>query len=165
MESNKKFVVDTGSARGSNVSSEELLQALRDMDNWLRSNVPGYSPNNGGNSPPDFPAHLSLLISIHDGGLQLHETFKTLSAAAVQQTKNSNLNKASWPSNAIPFAASSDGDLLLVLENGEVAQWNDEGIIENLAQNIGLFVEGIRNKMLMRKFQYLGEDCGLIEGV
>lgn len=165
MESNKKFVVDSGSARGSNVSSEELLQALRDMDNWLRSNVPSYNPNNGREPAAGLPLYLSLLISNHDGGIQLHETFKTLSSEAIQQNQNLNSSNGNWPAHAIPFAASNDGDLLLLLETGEVAQWNDEGIVENLAQNLGLFIEGIRNKMLTRKFQYLGEDCGLIEGV
>jgi hypothetical protein len=165
MESSKKFVVDSGSARGSNITSEEVHQALRDMDNWLHTNIPSYKPNNGGGSPSDFPQFLSLLISNHDGGIQLHETFKTLSVASINLSRSSNASKSAWPAGSIPFASSNDGDLLIILASGEVSQWNEDGIVEHLAQNLGLFIENLRNKMLSRKFQYLGEDCGLIEGV
>ena len=47
MESNKKFSVDSGHARGENISIEEIHQALRDIMNWLLTNIPSYSPPPG----------------------------------------------------------------------------------------------------------------------
>lgn len=166
MEANKKFVVDTGSARGSNITLEEVQQALRDMDNWLRSAIPNYSPAAGLPSPPnDYPPFLQAVLSQHNGGLQLHETFKTLSLSSIHSTLSQNSSSPAWPASSIPFGANSEDDLLLLLNSGEVVQWNSDGILETLANNLGLFLESLRNKMLTRKFQYLGDECGLIEGV
>jgi hypothetical protein len=166
MEANKKFVVDSGSARGSNITIEEVQQALRDIDNWLRSTIPSYSPPPPLPSPPnDLPAFLRACLSQSNGGIQLHETFKTLSIEQIQQALSQNSSSPSYPASSIPFSSNPDGDFLLTLSSGEVVQWNSEGIVETLSNNLGLFLESLRNKMLTRKFQYLGEECGLIEGV
>ena len=90
MESNKKFSVDSGHARGENISIEEIHQALRDIMNWLLTNIPSYSPPPGlASVPSSLDSVLSSMLSLHNGGIQLEETFKTLSLQEIENSINS----------------------------------------------------------------------------
>ena len=85
MEGNRKFVVDAGHARGENISIEEIQQALRDIMTWLESSIPLYSAPSGLSNIPSFvnPV-LSVMLSLHNGGIRLQETFITLSLDSIQ---------------------------------------------------------------------------------
>lgn len=161
-----KFVVESGSARGENITMEEVQQALRDISNWLQSNIPSISLPDGAIASPHMNLYLSAMLLQHNGGIQLQETFKTLSMQAIEESQKEVCGSANWNAGLTVFAKNNEGDFLVLSEVGEVVQWNgDEGVVDRLAKNLGLYLENLRNNMLSRKYQYLGEDCGLIEGV
>jgi hypothetical protein len=165
MEPNKKIAVAHSNSRGDKITREEVVQALRDIVNWVRENVPGYTSNSGISELPDgFHPILGLILNFQNGGIQLHETFITLSLG--QTLESIELCKVSiyWKSTYTPFARNNDGEFLMVETEGQVVQWNlDIGVVEQISKNLETYLENLRNNMLMRKYQYLDPDCGLID--
>ena len=168
MESNRKFVVDHSSARGDSISREEVVQAVRDINAWLSASDPAYALREGIQEVPgSLPPMLAFLLNLHNGGIQLHETFITLSLGEILEAIELCKVSIYWKLTYTPFARNSDGEILMV-ENtdGEVVQWNlDIGVVEQIAKNLETLIENFRNNILTRKYQYLGPDCGVIEAV
>ncbi|OMJ82257.1 hypothetical protein SteCoe_17103 [Stentor coeruleus] len=169
MEGNKKFVVDQGgSARGENISPEEVNQAVKDIVNWQKTGIPGFVPTQGLNEVPEnMHRTVSLMLKQHNGGIHLQETFITLSLNGIRESNELCRVSIYWNANYIPFARNSEGEYLIVnMEVGEVLQWNlDSGVVDQLCKSLELYLETFRNNLLCRKLQYLGPDCGLIESV
>jgi hypothetical protein len=169
MERSKKFVADQGgSARGENISPEEVLQAVKDIVNWEKTGIPAFVPSPGLTELPDnLNSSISLMLRLHNGGIHLPETFITLSLNDIRQLSDHHRSSSHWNPNYQAFARNSEGDYYLVnIENAEVIQWNpDLGIVGQVCKSLELFIETFRNNLLCRKLQYLGPDCGLIESV
>ena len=76
MES-KIQVAETGNKRSS-VSQADINQAILDIEQWFKTNVPDYYNENlkkGGAQADKIqqlgaPEHLNILLSKHDGGMQ-----------------------------------------------------------------------------------------------
>ena len=71
-----------------------------------------------------------------------------------------------WKKGYLPIAKDEEENFLMVLlEDGtekELVYWNgDEGVMEELDENFGLFMEGLRDAMLGKKIEYC-EGMGLI---
>ncbi|CAG9327274.1 unnamed protein product [Blepharisma stoltei] len=169
MEANKKFVVDKGHSRGTQISSEEIDQALRDILAWLSTNVPNFSPpgpSNRINQLQNPPLALLKMLQSHNGGIQLQETFITISVEEILDAIEVGRVSIYWKNGYFPFARNIDGEFLVVDGEGGVFHWNlDIGIVEQVGESLALFLETLRNNMLSRKYQYLDEDCGLVESV
>lgn len=169
MEANKKFSVDKGNSRGSQISSEEIDQAVRDILAWLQSHVTNFSPPGPSDRISELqnPAlALVKLLQRHDGGIQLTETFVTLPITEILDAIEVGQVSIYWKNSYIPFARNIEGEFLVVDGDNEVFQWNlDVGIVEQVGESLGLYLENLRNGMLSRKYQYLDEDCGLVESV
>jgi hypothetical protein len=46
-----------------------------------------------------------------------------------------------------------------------VIAWNrDQGVTEEISDNLGLLLESLRNSVLEHKFEYI-DDCGLVEKI
>lgn len=165
MENINKFVVDLGHARGETITEAEIIQSIRDISNWLEENISTYIASPGlPMLPNDFPEILQVIMRIHNGGLQLLETFVTLNLSEIEESMELCKVSIYWKVNYFPFARNHEGEFLMVEGNGEVLQWNlDIGVVEQIDKNLEVFFENFRNKLLSRRYQYLGDDCGLIE--
>lgn len=165
MEPARKFVVDPGNSRGNKISCEEIDQAVKDIANWVACNIPQHVTR-AGRETAAFPYAVNKLFSVADGGLQLQETFKTLSVEELGAASEVGRVSIHWKHNYIPFARNNEGEFLVVEGEGQVLHWDlDTGVVEQLSEHLGLFLEELRNGLLSRKFSYLGEDCGLVEEV
>jgi len=169
MESEKKFKVDIGNPRGDNITESEVEQAIRDILNWVSSNVPNFSPSEGTSDSlvANAPFALKKLFEIHDGGVPLQDTFRTIPVQQIKQAVEAGEVSINWKVSYLPFARNNEGEFLVAdLSTGEVLEWSiDYGVGEQLAQSMGLYLENIRNNMLSHKYQYIDEDVGIIEGV
>jgi hypothetical protein len=165
MEGRTGFVELHGNPR-QRVSSEDVIQAIRDVVGWLEANIPHYirpAPD-----AQDFPdSHLTLLYSLHGGGLQLHDTFITLSPASIAEAKEYGSITINWRTTYIPFAKNSLDEFLIVdSESGNVLLWDtDSGVQEQVQPSLGAYFEDLSSKMLSHRFEYLDAECGLVERV
>lgn len=165
MEGKTGFVEMHGNPRLA-VSNEDVVQAVKNITSWLRTNIPGYEVP--APEPHDFQdAHLSTLYSLHGGGFQLHDTFITLSAAGISEATESGGITISWRSSYVPFAKNVlDEYLIIDSENGTVLLWDaDSGVQEQVQPNLGAYLEDLSNKMLSHRVEYLDAECGLVERV
>jgi hypothetical protein len=167
MEGSEKFTVVQGNPRGEHIAPEETLQALRDILSWEQAHIPGFiSPQNACIIPPELSS-LSPLLSLCNGGMQLQETFKTVSIPEILEFIDICSVSIYWKASYVPFASNAEGEFLMLDENtGDVVQWNlDIGVVDQLSRSLASFIENLRNNLLSRKLEYLGSDCGLIEAV
>ena len=96
----------------------------------------------------------------------MQETFTTLSYDEINEAIELCKVSIYWKTTYMPFARNSDGDFLMVDNNGEVVQWSlDSGVAEQISKSLESYIETFRNNLLSRKYQYLGPDCGMIESV
>ncbi|KRW98176.1 hypothetical protein PPERSA_02154 [Pseudocohnilembus persalinus] len=173
-----KIQVDVDShPRGDNISVEELQQALKDYQNWLKDNAkPAYEKIQTGASAQQIKQmreeikfdslHIMFqkLLEQINGGLQLHDSFLTLSTDDIISIQEVNAVSGYWKNNYITFGQDQEQNYL-ILENdtGKVLSWNnDEGIQEELSTNLGLYIEKIRNQVLKKQLEYV-EEIGLVE--
>jgi hypothetical protein len=169
MDPNRKFVVESGPVpRGNSISDDEISQAIRDILSWLSSNIPSFSPNGPALASPLHSSTLNKLLGIHNGNIQLHDTFKTLSLDEISSSNEECKVSIYWDNSYIPIAKNIDGEyLVLDLANNEkVLQWSlDEGVVEQVAESLGLYLENLRNDMLSGKLIYMDDDMGLVEQI
>lgn len=169
MDPNRKFVVESGPVpRGNSISEDEISQAIRDILSWLSSNIPSFSPNGPASASPMSSFTLNKLLCIHNGNIQLHDTFKTLSLDEISSYNEECKVSIYWDNSYIPIAKNIDGEyLVLDLANNEkVLQWSlDEGVVEQVAESLGLYLENLRNDMLSGKLIYMDDDMGLVEQI
>ena len=174
----KKFVVEKGgNPRGKAVTKEDIKQALRDITEWFKAHAKTYYAKLATikGAPEEeikklqttFGATLSVqtLLSMHNGGLQLLDTYITLPINEITATLAGMKGNAKWKPTLIPIAKNVDNELLCVdstagKESGVVV-WGEEGVSEVLAENMGAYLEMIRDSLLLKKLEY-DEGLGLI---
>jgi len=152
------------------LSMGRIEEAIRDMLEWSRNNIPGWSPppKLEDTKDPAFynaPSELKKLWLKHDGGIMFAGTYTLLS---VQDCKDelSSLNKSRhWKSTYLPFAKDKNGGFLVMdKDTGQVFEWHPEqGFIQNLGDTLGHFLTNTRHNMLAN-FMYIEGD-GLVDRI
>ena len=96
------------------------------------------------------PASLSFLLARHNGGIWFRE-MRLLSVEEILAAVDG------IPKGALPVAADLDENLLVVLETGEVVEWDiDEKTAgETLASTFDNFVEDYRNELLAGRYEFV----------
>ena len=172
MEPNRKFIVESGPIpRGNSISDDEISQAILDILSWLSSNIPNFCPNSAASVSQTSSYNsstLSKLLTIHNGNIQLHDTFKTLSLQEISNSLEECKVSIYWDNSYIPIAKNIDGEYLIIdlAHSEKVLQWSlDEGVVEQVSESLGLYLETLRNDMLSSKLIYMDEDMGLVEQI
>ena len=114
-----------------------------------------------------YPESLQMLLGKCDGQLYLYE-FQLLSPAnIVAKAERFGLQRKAW----FPVAQDIDETLLIInLESGAVFSCdapddgNELGPPEELARSFGSYLEGLRDKLLAHKLEFI-MDSGLVEVV
>jgi hypothetical protein len=82
MESSKITVAETGNKRAA-ITDEDVAQAINDLSQWLKTNVPEYAAANlkEGTDASGLSTHkhLQILLSKHNGGIHFEDTYQGLS--------------------------------------------------------------------------------------
>ena len=176
----KKFVVEKGgNPRGKGISKEDIKQALRDIVEWYKAHAKGYYAKLAaikGASEDDIkklqtgisialPISIQGLLSTHNGGFQLLDTYVTLTAAEIATIVDAKKKLPKWKPSLVPIAKNIDNDLLCIDavegKEGGVATWSEDGTTEVLAESMGSYLESIRDSLLLKKLEY-DEVLGLI---
>ena len=165
MEPDTNFLKVFEKSEESFITSQETTQVMHSIINWLLNNLPSFNPSSGlSNLPSTFNPKISLILSDYNGGVQLQETFVTLSYDDILESIELCKVSIYWKLNYTPFAKNNENEFLMVEDNGEVLQWNlDIGVVDSLAETLESFLENISSNMISGKYQYLGPDNGLIE--
>jgi len=177
----KTTVVQEGNPRGNAISSEEIKQGILDMTHFFEANAKDIYNEIQKSKPASqedlkslkdtikttLPLSLEVLLSNHNGGFLLRDNYKSLSVEQILDAIDVNQVNGYWKKNYIPFAGDDENNFLcLEHENGNdtnvVAWCADMGVIEEVADGLGLLIEQVRNDLLKKKIQYV-EGAGLIE--
>lgn len=182
MENKTGFTVyEVSNRRGNEVSEDEIKQAITDMAGWFSTNakdVAAELKSKKGASSDDIaklektvktklPRSLAVLLSVYDGGLLLKDNYKSLSVSAILDAIDVGQVNGYWKANYIPFAGDDDNNFLCMehtsgAETKIVAWCTDMGVIEEVADGLGLLIERVRDGLLKKKVQYI-EGAGLVE--
>ena len=82
MESSSKITVAETGNKCAAISDEDVAQAVNDLSQWLKTNVPEYaaaSLKEGTDSSAIANKHLQILLSKHNGGVHFEDTYQGLS--------------------------------------------------------------------------------------
>jgi len=178
----KKFVVDKGgNPRGKQVTKEDLRQALRDISEWFKAHSKPYYTKLASFKPAteddlkklqtitgqQLPQSIIVLYGMYNGGLQLLDTFVTISVSQIEKEIAALKMNKKWKTNYVPIAKDIEGQYLCVevnsgKETGMVVLSEDG--VESLAESLGGYVESIRDSLLLKKLEY-DEAMGLISVV
>lgn len=114
-----------------------------------------------------LPASLAVLLSVYDGGLLLKDNYKSLSVSAILDAIDVGQVNGYWKTNYIPFAADDENNYLCIEHTSgkdtKIVAWcTDMGVIEEVADGLGLLIERVRDGLLKKKVQYI-EGAGLVE--
>ena len=159
MESSKIVVAETGNKR-TDLSNEDVNQAITDIAQWFNTKQPKYFEANmkqGGANKADLaglPEHLQLLLLKFNGGLHFLETFKGISISEIKEAKVG--------AGLVAFAKDMDGNFQCMEASGNVVTWDceDNTQSESMSMNLGQFLEHVRNLILSNKVDY-DDDLGL----
>lgn len=153
MEKTSKFVVENNSnPRGSNFYNkisplnyilesftlEDLKQWIIDINSWLTKNLntkgqSGASSSelqNLGSKLKFIPETLEELLKMHNGQMQLLESFRTFSVKEIIEACEEYKIYGHWNNDYIPVAIDNDGSLLIIQ--------TDKGFFNN--KNINKFI-------------------------
>jgi hypothetical protein len=174
-------VVQEGNRRGNKVSADEIKQAVNDLTSWFQTHAKDIgselskrkpvSESNLKNLktafPKSLPSSVETVLSVLDGGLLVKDNYRLLSAEGIMEADDLLRISMYWNKGYIPIGQDDDNNYLcLEQENGEekkiVAWCNDMGVIEEVADGLGLLLEKVRDSLLKKKLQYI-EGAGLVE--
>eukprot|EP01017_Pseudomicrothorax_dubius_P027704 TRINITY_DN3229_c0_g4_i2.p1 TRINITY_DN3229_c0_g4~~TRINITY_DN3229_c0_g4_i2.p1 ORF type:complete len:185 (+),score=40.95 TRINITY_DN3229_c0_g4_i2:147-701(+) len=184
MDKKPIVVVQEGNPRGNNITPEEIEQVLKDIEYWFEQNAREVFDEVQTSKPAaeaeikeltatlkisKLPPGLDLLIRRRNGGFQLTETYKTLSIKAILEAIETNSVQGYWNNGYIPIAVDIENNYLIIATEKEVEQkvisWNqDIGVLEEVSDNFGLYLEKLRNGLFGKKLEYV-ESLGIIEKV
>ncbi len=176
----KRFVVEKGgNPRGKGVTKDDIKQALRDINEWFKAHAKTYyatlSARKGagedeikkiqtalGTTP--LPLTVQALLSTHNGGFQMLDTYLTLSASDTVAALSTLKTKAKWKPTLVPIARNVDQEYLCVDATGGkdsgVVEWTAEGM-EVVSESLGTYLETIRDSLLLKKLEY-DDGLGLV---
>lgn len=174
----KKLVVDEGGNKRTEISADDIKQALTDISQWLSTNAQAYySKNlegNKGNSEEEvekvlknFGAEnsqgLKIALQKFNGGFHYLDTYKGLTLTNIMSTGETN---GLIEQHLVPFAVNDfDGTLLCLSAkpSESVVIYDLEGkeITEDLKQTFGQYLESFRNGLLSKKIIY-EDELGLV---
>ena len=168
----KAFVVvqeGTGNERSGLISDSEIEQVVLDIVAWYERAVDACEPGSAAPSADDLkrlaalfpgervPLALRLLHEKAFDDFYLHE-FRLLPAAEAARLSS----ELPLGEGLVGIARNIDEDYLVLKNGGSVAVWSeDEGLESPCAENLGMYLERMRNELLSKKLEWLPE-CGLV---
>lgn len=177
----KKLVVDEGGNKRTEISDDDIKQAITDISQWFMTNAKEYYASsleeNKGNKEEDVAFALklfgaessnSLKIALlkYNGGFQYLDSYVGITLEEIQKVGAS---KDLYPLKIVPFAKDLDGQFLCVqinpaLKHGEtLITWDsdEKEVIEDFKQSFGEYLEQIRDGLLSKKLFY-EDELGLV---
>ena len=168
-----KFTVDEGGNKRSNISAEDIDQTLNDLNEWFKANAPKYHKERLEVARPASETEINKLASRDNftsqnmiavkslysrvnGGMQLQDTFQTLSTEeiAVTGTKEGMVPIGIDKENRNQIMCIQNGDKLVILDI-------EDQSTEDLNMDLAGYLEWLRNSLLSKKLIY-DELLGLI---
>eukprot|EP00828_Plagiopyla_frontata_P048105 TRINITY_DN9117_c0_g1_i5.p3 TRINITY_DN9117_c0_g1~~TRINITY_DN9117_c0_g1_i5.p3 ORF type:complete len:109 (-),score=37.22 TRINITY_DN9117_c0_g1_i5:47-373(-) len=108
------------------------------------------------------------MVKKFNGGIQLHEGFTSLSTGEIAKCLQEMQGQKGWEVVFVPMAKDLEGNILVASIDGEEEKelkiWNEDGSVEGAGENMGLYLENLRNQVLQKKLEYI-EDIGLVTKV
>jgi hypothetical protein len=179
---NKITVFQDGNPRGKDISQEEIKQGITDMAGWFSTHAKDIFGTLKSTKPASadelkaladalkstLPESIKVLYSVYNGNFLLSDNFKSLPIQRIIDDLEVCSVYGGWKKNYIPFALDEDNNYLCLEHNNgvevKIVSWcQDIGVIEEVADSLGLLIEKIRNGLLKKQIQYI-EGAGLVEG-
>jgi hypothetical protein len=109
------------------------------------------------------PSSLKLLLLEVNGGMYFMDK-KQLSCEEIQDIHSSNERKSTWKDGLIPFCGDASSCWVIdTRRDDEIKEWDvDEGLGDNISDNLVRYLEEYRNNLLGGHFEFL-DDLGVVE--